>query len=100
MGLDCRQYLDVKQYEFLLNWFIRAQRQHNLASLDEPLSYDGHSAYDQLASQLMEQARIAYIEQFGEPPAPIALTNLFHLAELEIAGKRNQKGFKTPPRLM
>jgi hypothetical protein len=89
MGLDCRGLLDVKAYEFLLNWFIREQRRHQLAQLQEPLSYDGFSAYDQLAGQLIEQARIAFIEQFGEPAPPIALTNLFHLAELEIAGVRD-----------
>lgn len=96
MGLDCRDLLDVKAYEFLLNWFIRAQRQHQLATLDEPLSYDGFSRYDQIAGQLMEQARLAYIEQFAEPPPPIALTNLFHLAELEIAGVRNKTSIKPP----
>lgn len=99
MGLDCRELLDVKAYEFLLNWFIRAQRQHQLASLNEPLSYDGFSQYDQLAAQLIEQARVAFIEQFAEPPPPIALTNLFHLAELEIAGVRNKSMPKTTKKL-
>jgi hypothetical protein len=89
VGLDCRELLDVKAYEFLLNWFMREQRRHQLDQLQEPLSYDGFSAYDQLAAQLIDKARIAYIEQFGEPPPPIALTNLFHLAELELAGVRD-----------
>jgi len=100
MGLDCREILDVKEYEFLLNWFIRMQQQHQLASLQETLSYDGHSEYDQLFNLLLEQARIAFIEQFGYPAPPLVFTNLFHLAELEIAGKRNARGIKTPPQLM
>lgn len=100
MGLDCREILDVKEYEFLLNWFIRKQQQHQLASLQEPLSYDGHSEYDQLFNLLLEQARIAFIEQFGYPAPPLVFTNLFHLAELEIAGKRNARGMKTPPQLI
>lgn len=100
MGLDCRELLDVKEYEFLLNWFVRMQQHHQLASLQEPLGYDGFSAYDQLCNQLMEQARIAFIEQFGYAAPPLVFTNLFHLAELEIAGKRNPRGMKTPPQLM
>lgn len=100
MGLDCRHLLDVKAYEFLLNWFIREQRRYRLAELTEPLSYDGFSTYDRLAGQLIEQARIAFIEQFSEPPPPIALTNLFHLAELEIAGVRDPLRSKKPDSLM
>jgi hypothetical protein len=100
MGLDCREILDVKEYEFLLNWFIRMQQQHGLAALHEPLSYDGYSLYDQLSNQLLEQARIAFIEQFSYSAPPLVFTNLFHLAELELAGKRNARGIKTPPQLM
>ncbi|MDZ7867905.1 MAG: hypothetical protein U5L02_01665 [Rheinheimera sp.] len=100
MGLDCREILDVKEYEFLLNWFIRMQQQHGLATLQEPFSYDGYSSYDQICNQLLEQARIAFIEQFGYPAPPLVFTNLFHLAELELAGKRNARGIKTPPQLM
>ena len=37
MGLDCRELLDVKEYEFLLNWFMRQQKQHQLAQLEDPI---------------------------------------------------------------
>ncbi len=100
MGLDCREILDVKEYEFLLNWFIRAQQNQPLSVLAEPYSYDGYSAYDQRCNQMLEQARIAFIEQFSYAAPPLVFTNLFHLAELELAGKRNAKGVKTPPQLM
>ncbi|KKO46167.1 hypothetical protein WG68_07400 [Arsukibacterium ikkense] len=86
--MDCRQWLDIKQYEFLMNWFMRQQRQLGLADLDEPYSYDGYSQYDQIFQQLIKAAEIAFIERFGEPVPPIVYTNLFHLAELELAGKR------------
>ncbi|WP_337881380.1 hypothetical protein [Rheinheimera sp.] len=89
MGLDCRDWLDVKEYEFLLNYFIRRQRESGLASLDEPLSYDGYSAYDQLAGRLMQEARLAFVETFGKAAPALAYTNLFHLAELELQGRRS-----------
>jgi len=91
MSMDCRDFLDVKQYEFLLNWFMRRQREVGLAELDEPLSYDGDSQYDRLAAQLIAQAHIAYREQFEHPAPEIVFTNLFHLAELELQGRRNLK---------
>jgi len=96
--MDCREFLDVKQYEFLLNYFMRALKQENLASLTEPLSYDGYSAYDQAFYRISEQAKLAFIEMFQQPPPPIALTNLFHLAELELAGIRTKP--KPPKTLM
>lgn len=86
--MDCREWLDIKQYEFLMNYFMRRQRELGLADLDEPYSYDGFSRYDQLYQQIVKEAAVAYIECFGEPAPPIAFTNLFHLAELEVAGKR------------
>lgn len=86
--MDCREWLDIKQYEFLMNYFIRRQRELGIANLQEPYSYDGFSQYDQLYQQIVQEAAVAYIECFGEPAPPIAFTNLFHLAELEIAGKR------------
>lgn len=86
--MDCRQWLDIKQYEFLLNWFMRKQQEVGLADLHEPYSYDGYSQYDQLYLQLVKDARIAYLERFSEQAPPIVYTNLFHLAELELAGKR------------
>ncbi|KKO49919.1 hypothetical protein VT06_04830 [Arsukibacterium sp. MJ3] len=86
--MDCRQWLDIKQYEFLLNWFMRKQQEVGLAELDEPYSYDGYSQYDQLCQQLLKAAQIAFLERFNEPVPPIVYTNLFHLAELELAGKR------------
>jgi hypothetical protein len=88
--MDCRQFLDAKQYEFLLNWFMRKQQETGLATLNEPLSYDGDSQYDRLAAQLISQAAIAYLEKFAEPAPAIVFTNLFHLAELELLGKRNR----------
>lgn len=96
--MDCRELLDVKQYEFLLNYYLRVLKQENLAALDEPLSYDGFSHYDQAFYRISEKARLAFIEAFSEPPPPIALTNLFHLAELELAGVRNRP--KAPKTLM
>ncbi|MFC4656687.1 MULTISPECIES: hypothetical protein [Rheinheimera] len=89
MGLDCRDWLDVKEYEFLLNYFIRRQRDTGLAFLDEPLSYDGYSTYDQLATRLMQEAAVAFLETFGKQAPALAYTNLFHLAELELQGKRS-----------
>ena len=86
--MDCRQWLDIKQYEFLLNWFMRRQREVGLAELEEPYSYDGYSQYDQLCQQLIKDAQIAFLERFHEPVPPIVYTNLLHLAELELAGKR------------
>ncbi|GHG70818.1 hypothetical protein GCM10010919_21620 [Alishewanella longhuensis] len=86
--MDCREWLDIKQYEFLMNYFMRRQRELGLAELNEPYSYDGFSLYDQLYQQVVKEAEVAYIECFGEPAPPIAFTNLFHLAELELAGKR------------
>lgn len=88
MSMDCRDFLDVKQFEFLLNYFMRRQQELNLANLAEPLSYDGDSQYDRLAAQLMAEAAIAYRERFAEAAPAIVFTNLFHLAELELAGKR------------
>jgi hypothetical protein len=88
MSMDCRDFLDVKQYEFLMNWFMRRQQELGLASLDEPLSYDGDSQYDRLAAQLIAQANVAYLEQFHQSAPAIVFTNLFHLAELELQGKR------------
>ncbi len=38
MGLDCRELLDVKEYEFLINWFMRKQKQHQLAQLERTLT--------------------------------------------------------------
>jgi hypothetical protein len=95
--MDCREWLDIKQYEFLMNYFMRRQRELGLADLAEPYSYDGFSLYDQLYQQIVKEAAVAYIECFGEPAPPIAFTNLFHLAELEIAGKRPR--FKNPKAL-
>ena len=95
--MDCREWLDIKQYEFLMNYFMRRQRELGLADLAEPYSYDGFSLYDQLYQQIVKEAAVAYIECFGEPAPPIAFTNLFHLAELEIAGKRPR--FKSPKAL-
>lgn len=86
--MDCRQWLNIKQYEFLLNWFMRKQREIGLAELNEPLSYDGYSEYDQICQQLLKAATIAFVERFNESVPPIVYTNLFHLAELELAGKR------------
>jgi len=88
MSMDCRDFLDVKQYEFLLNYFMRRQRELGLAALTEPLSYDGDSQYDRLAAQLMAEAAVAYRERFAEAAPAIVFTNLFHLAELELSGKR------------
>lgn len=89
--MDWRQWLDVKQYEFLLQWFMRRQRELKLAELNEPLAYDGFSTYDQLCQQMLKEAAIAYIERFSQPVAPIALTNMLHLAELELAGRPRKK---------
>jgi len=86
--MDCREWLDIKQYEFLMNYFMRRQRELAIAELNEPYSYDGYSRYDQLYLQVVKEAEVAYIECFGEPAPPIVFTNLFHLAELELAGKR------------
>jgi len=85
--MDWRQWLEVKQYEFLLHWFMRRQREVKLAELQEPLAYDGFSMYDQLCQQMLKEAEIAYLERFQVPVAPIALTNMLHLAELELAGR-------------
>jgi hypothetical protein len=85
--MDWRQWLDVKQYEFLLHWFMRRQRELKLAELNEPLSYDCFSVYDQLCQQMLKEANVAFIERFSAPVAPIALTNMLHLAELELAGR-------------
>lgn len=86
--MDCREWLTIKQYEFLMNYFMRRQQALALAELDEPYCYDGFSVYDQLVQQIVREAAVAYIECFGEPAPPIAFTNLFHLAELELAGRR------------
>lgn len=98
MSMDCRQFLDAKQYEFLLNWFMRKQQETGLATLNEPLSYDGDSQYDRLAAQLISQAAIAYVEKFSQPAPAIVFTNLFHLAELELLGKRSRQ-HKAPSQL-
>lgn len=93
--MDWRQWLDVKQYEFLLHWFMRRQRELNLAQLNEPLAYDCFSQYDQLCQQMLKEAAVAYLERFSVPAVPIALTNMLHLAELELAGRpatRRPKG--------
>ena len=47
MGLDCREYLDAKQFEFLFNWYIRRLKSEGPSIKAEPLSYDGFSDYDQ-----------------------------------------------------
>lgn len=73
-----------------MNYFMRRQQELQIACLNEPYSYDGYSQYDQLFLQVTKEAEIAYIECFAEPPPPIALTNLYHLAELELAGKRTR----------
>lgn len=98
MSMDCRQFLDAKQYEFVLNWFMRRQQEVGLAALHEPLSYDGDSQYDRLAAQLIAQAAIAYREKFAEAAPAIVFTNLFHLAELELQGNRNRR-HKAPAQL-
>ena len=85
--MDWRQWLDVKQYEFLLHWFMRRQRELKLAELNEPLAYDSFSVYDQLCQQMLKEAAVAYLERFSQPVVPIALTNMLHLAELELAGR-------------
>ena len=85
--MDWRQWLDVKQFEFLLQWFMRRQRELKLAELNEPLSYDGFSQYDITCQQMLKDAAVAYLERFAEPAPPIALTNILHLAELELAGR-------------
>ncbi|GAB60191.1 hypothetical protein [Rheinheimera nanhaiensis] len=89
--MDWRQWLEVKQYEFLLQWFMRRQRELNLAALNEPLAYDNFSLYDQLCQQMLKEAAIAYVERFSQPVAPIALTNMLHLAELELAGRPTKR---------
>jgi hypothetical protein len=89
--MDWRQWLDVKQFEFLLHWFMRRQRELNLAQLNEPLAYDNFSEYDRLCQQMLKDAAVAYLERFAEPVAPIALTNMLHLAELELAGRPNKR---------
>ncbi|MDR7119469.1 hypothetical protein [Rheinheimera soli] len=89
MGLDCRDLLDVKEYEFLINWFMRKQKQHQLAQLQEPYSYDGFSEYDQKVNQLIAEATIAFVETFHRQAPALVFTNLFHLAELELQGKRD-----------
>lgn len=94
--MDWRQWLDVKQYEFLLQWFMRRQRELNLAELNEPLAYDNLSLYDQLCQQMLKEAAIAYVERFSQPVAPIALTNMLHLAELELAGRPAKKPLGNP----
>ena len=91
MSMDCRDFLDVKQYEFLMNWFMRRQQEVGLADLNEPLSYDGDSQYDRLAAKLIAQASIAYLEKFEQNAPAIVFTNLFHLAELELQGRRGLK---------
>ena len=91
MGLDCRELLDVKEYEFLINWFMRKQKQHQLAQLDEPYSYDGYSLYDQKVNQLIAEASIAFVETFQRQAPALVFTNLFHLAELELQGRRRLK---------
>lgn len=90
MGLDCRELLDVKEYEFLINWFMRKQKEYQLATLVEPYSYDGYSLYDQKVNQLLAEAAIAFVETFQREAPPLVFTNLFHLAELELQGKRNR----------
>jgi len=65
-------------------------RETALAQLDEPLAYDGYSAYDQQANQLMRDAATAFIETFGKVAPALVFTNLFHLAELELAGQRSR----------
>jgi hypothetical protein len=93
--MDWRQWLEVKQFEFLLHWFMRRQRELKLAELNEPLAYDGFSMYDQLCLQMLKEAEVAYIERFSEPVAPIALTNILHLAELELAGRPTRQPAQT-----
>ena len=43
--------------------------------------------YDQLCQQMLKDAAIAYLEKFAQPAPAIALTNMLHLAELELAGR-------------
>ncbi|WP_333606761.1 hypothetical protein [Arsukibacterium sp.] len=95
--MDCRQFLDIKQYEFLMNFFMRRQQQLELSKLDEPLSYDGYSQYDQLSQQVIKEAEQAFLACYQQPVPPIVYTNLFHLAELELAGKRPR--IKAPSQL-
>jgi hypothetical protein len=94
MGMDWRQWLEVKQFEFLLHWFMRRQRELKLAELNEP-SYDGFSMYDQLCQQMLKEAEVAYLERFSQPVVPIALTNILHLAELELAGRPPRRPAQT-----
>jgi hypothetical protein len=95
MGMDWRQWLEVKQFEFLLHWFMRRQRELKLAELNEPLAYDGFSMYDQLCQQMLKEAEVAYLERFSQPVVPIALTNILHLAELELAGRPPRRPAQT-----
>ncbi|KUM52832.1 hypothetical protein [Rheinheimera sp. EpRS3] len=93
--MDWRQWLEVKQFEFLLHWFMRRQRELKLAELNEPLAYDGFSMYDQLCQQMLKEAEVAYLERFSQPVVPIALTNILHLAELELAGRPARRPAQT-----
>ncbi|MDR6983803.1 hypothetical protein J2X32_002439 [Rheinheimera pacifica] len=93
--MDWRQWLEVKQFEFLLHWFMQRQRELKLAELNEPLAYDGFSLYDQLCQQMLKEAEIAYLERFSQPVVPIALTNILHLAELELAGRPPRRPTQT-----
>ncbi len=98
MGLDCRDYLDVKEYEFLFNWYLARLRAESKDIPHQELSYDGFSEYDQWFHRLSVAAQIAFTEKFGYPAPAIVFTNLFHLAELELAGIRNKP--KPPAQLM
>ncbi|CAM5190603.1 hypothetical protein [Alishewanella longhuensis] len=86
--MDCREWLDIKQYEFLMNYFMRRQRELALADLNEPYSYDGFSRYDQLYQQVVKEAEVASIECFGEPAQPSYLPIYFISLNLSLAGKR------------
>lgn len=97
MGLDCRDYLAVKEYEFLLNWFINAHRvflhEQSASSAeleqheDSMFSADGYTAYDYFALHTVAQAPVVFMQQFGKAVPPIVYTNLFHLAELELTAR-------------
>jgi|GEM_PF-920825 hypothetical protein len=97
MGLDCRAYLAVKEYEFLLNWFIAQHRafwrqqeqavtttEHTPLAVKDTAGHLGFSAYDYFAQHTVTQAAQVFLQHFGKELPPIVYTNLFHLAEVEL----------------